>query len=105
MAAADYEYCRFCDRKALYVGDADVSEGAEAVHTACLDQALVTALPAGTEDAPPNESPRDARAVTEPADDLMAALKSSFAGRESRKRATPSGDAPEHLRTAGKDTP
>jgi hypothetical protein len=38
MAGANYEYCRFCDSKALYVGEEDVPDNVEVVHIACLEK-------------------------------------------------------------------
>jgi hypothetical protein len=43
MALADYLTCRFCGKKAVYVGDrigAEPPDDAEVVHSACLDVAL-----------------------------------------------------------------
>jgi hypothetical protein len=38
MSGANYEYCGFCDSKAFYVGEEDVPEGVEVVHTDCLER-------------------------------------------------------------------
>jgi hypothetical protein len=45
MALGDYLVCRFCGKKAVYVGDrigAEPPEDVEAVHTACLDAVLAS---------------------------------------------------------------